>query len=532
MGSLKTNLLYCSRVIITLLLLGISSHISAQIWHKNYPGYVFLSDPCQVVQSYDKSIGICMEGINPPYDNYGVFYKSDVNGNIIDSSILPQGGSWYSDINITKDRGLIVGGSTDILDTNDMDPLLLKLDVCGKKQWCAAFPHYYLGAFVDQVLQTSDGGYIIVLGNYGAGIYTLCRLDSAGKFQWTYTCPATTPSVIMAEKNGCVLIAGSNYFEAFTAKISANGNIIWENNYGLKEHTQANLYSIVKTRDNGYLSIVSQSSPPITNLLMKQDSNGNILWTKSLDSNLNGGGAYCMVFDSSDNNYIALVSQTDTNTFRTWTSLVKFDSTGHVLKTRNYDDSSCVLDFQMIPTYDHKFLISGDYGPMVNDYVGFHLYKVNPDLSPADLDTGHFIYNGLCPNMPKSDTLNLDGYFIVNFDTANERQFADSNINTQDYSTLTNIAPVKNSLLKITISPNPFSDILHVTIISSDNFNHNSILRVVNSLGVTVQSQVINIEAQSTMDFFLNLSGLSSGYYHIEIQDAENVLYNNGFIKN
>ncbi len=89
-----------------------------------------------------------------------------------------------------------------------------------------------------------------------------------------------------------------------------------------------------------------------------------------------------------------------------------------------------------------------------------------------------------------------------------------------------------DSNLKITISPNPFTDNLHVIINNIENCKHNSILRVVNSLGVTVQSQVINIEAQSTMDFFLNLSGLSSGYYHIEIQDAENLLYNNGFIKN
>ncbi len=465
MGSLKTKIDTWRAIVALLLLFFFSSEVSGQVWKKLFPGYTLKTTPYQVVQCYDKGIMVCVGGNNSSNPNYiyGILLKMDVKGNVIDSSYLIKGAAGYVSIGSTMDNGLIIGGATDLLDTSDTQPLLIKLDACGKKQWCAFLPHYYIGSGVDVVLQTSDGGYIVEVDNYGT-TFALCRLDSTGKFLWAYTCPATFPNVIMAEKNGNVLIAGSNYLTAFTSKINATGNIIWENNYGIKEHTQANLYSIVKTQDNGYLSIVSQSNPPITNLLMKQDSNGNVLWAKSLDSNLNGGAAYCLALDSLDGNYIALVSQTDPNTWRTWTSLVKFDSTGHVLKTRNYDDSTCVSDYQMIPTYDHKFLICGNYGADINTINGVHLYKVNPDLSPADWDTGHFIYNGLCPNMPKSDTLNLDGYFIVNFDTANERQFADSNINTQDYSTLTNIAPVKNSLLKITISPNPSQNTFNINI--------------------------------------------------------------------
>ena len=99
---------------------------------------------------------------------------------------------------------------------------------------------------------------------------------------------------------------------------------------------------------------------------------------------------------------------------------------------------------------------------------------------------------------------------------------------------MTGIKPIDTSFdqkLKIAISPNPFTDNLHIYINNLEDRGHNGILQVINSLGQEVQSRVVNIEPDAVNDFDLDMASVSKGFYYIVIHDAAGILYKNEFIK-
>ncbi len=88
-----------------------------------------------------------------------------------------------------------------------------------------------------------------------------------------------------------------------------------------------------------------------------------------------------------------------------------------------------------------------------------------------------------------------------------------------------------DSNLKITIAPNPFVSVLHVNFENMGDNEYNGILRVINALGVEVQSQPVDMIPDFSGEFDIDLSRVSKGFYYIVIQDNNNILYKNGFIK-
>ena len=167
--------------------------------------------------------------------------------------------------------------------------LLVKTDSAGNKQWDMT----YAGGgndedYVRSVVQTSDGGY--VFAGYTRGppypslnFYSwLVKTDSAGNAVWNKIFTSLGQNYVYSmvkTSDGGFALAGKGpptpsdtYYEAMLVKTDSSGNILWSKTYG-GSGDFAN--SVIQTSDGGYLLAGSG--------LWKTNSAGNLQWTKPLD---------------------------------------------------------------------------------------------------------------------------------------------------------------------------------------------------------------------------------------------------------
>ncbi|MFN3781261.1 MAG: hypothetical protein ACK4SO_03690, partial [Candidatus Kapaibacteriota bacterium] len=213
------------------------------------------------------------------------------------------------------DNNIIVGGHTRSFGAGSTDIVLLKVDQNGNILWQKAYGTYDDNA-IASLMPTDDGGFI------------------AGG--WSY------------------LGAGRSH-DAVIFKTDSDGNIIWQKHYGTENYE--GIKDIIKSNDGNYifLGLTSSEQTQFDILIAKIDSNGNIIWKKSIAgpryenpiSIVNNNGSYYIV-GSSD----SFSSDSSKDIF-----LIALDNDGNFLWGLNYPDdfetylvSSCKLEPNKIVT--------------------------------------------------------------------------------------------------------------------------------------------------------------------------------------
>jgi uncharacterized delta-60 repeat protein len=225
-------------------------------------------------------------------DDYWVL-KLDASGNVIWQKTY--GGSsheYAQSIQETSDGGFIVAGYTYSYGAGEKDILVLKLDATGNAVWQKT----YGGSDYDSansIQQTSDGGFIVAGGtySYGAGekdIWVL-RLNATGNVIWQKTYGGSAWEFghsIQETSDGGFIVAGDIGFpgggpsDYWVLKLDANGNVIWQKNYGGFDLDEP--YSIQETSDGGF--IVAGRTVDGSNFdyrVLRLDANGNVIWQKT-----------------------------------------------------------------------------------------------------------------------------------------------------------------------------------------------------------------------------------------------------------
>jgi len=234
----------------------------------------------------------------------------------------------------------------------------------------------YGGSNVDQfhsVLATDDGGYLCagnikVNGGVFGGLVNngwLVRVDSKGDTIWTRNYGGSNDdqfnSVILTDDNGYLCVGRTNSYGAtrgWLVKVDSNGDTLWTKNYGGGNY--AYFESVVQTDDGGYLCLgnihLLLDNGSRNGWLVKVDSNGDTLWTK------NYGGAsidyFFSIAPADDGGYFcAGQTYSYSSTSKGW--LVKVNSNGDTLWERNYggiyDDSF----YSIIQINDSGYLCAG-----------------------------------------------------------------------------------------------------------------------------------------------------------------------------
>ena len=247
--------------------------------------------------------------------------------------------------------------------------------------------------FGNSVQQTTDGGYIVV-GNtmsFGAGasdIY-LIKTDSSGDTLWTKTYGGTeydSGNDVKQTADGGYIITGqinypNNDADVYLVKTDSSGNALWTKTYGGTDWECGN--SIDITNDGGYIIAGWTKSYGAGNndiWLIKTDALGNTLWTKTF-----GGTdweyAYC-VQQTTDDGYILVGFTKSFGAGDRDVWLIKTDPNGNEIWNQTFGGSEMDHGMYVRQTNDSGYIITGTTYSFSNGEFDLWLLKTdsNGDL--------------------------------------------------------------------------------------------------------------------------------------------------------
>jgi predicted secreted protein len=195
----------------------------------------------------------------------------------------------------TSDHGYIIVGQTGSYGAGGYDIWLIKTDALGAGQWNRTFGGSQ-NDFGSAVLQSTDGGYVIIGStySYGAGNEDiwLIKTDSTGHMTWNATFGGTGVdygSSLQQTSDGGYILAGrtSSYGVGHTnvwlIKTDKDGKETWNKTFGVTNKDAAGNF-VQQTSDGGYIitgSITTDLYPTLNVWLIKVDANGNKQWEKN-----------------------------------------------------------------------------------------------------------------------------------------------------------------------------------------------------------------------------------------------------------
>ncbi len=215
----------------------------------------------------------------------------------------------------TADNGYIIVGATKSFGAGENDVFLIKTDSLGDILWAKT----YGGANNDcgySVQETSDGGFIVagVTASFGAGaddIY-LIKTNADGDTLWTKTYGGTDNdvghSVQLISDEGYIIAGGTSSFGAgaddvWLLKTDSNGDTLWTKTFGGTNSDCG--HSVQQTLDDGFIvaGVTASSGAGEGDFwLLKTDPLGDTVWTRTYGRIRNDEAHY--VQQTSDEGYI------------------------------------------------------------------------------------------------------------------------------------------------------------------------------------------------------------------------------------
>jgi hypothetical protein len=218
--------------------------------------------------------------------------------------------------------------------------------------------------FGSSVQQTRDTGYIIagITDLYDTlGDICLIKLDSSGDTLWTKIIGNTgqdySNDVFQTFDNGYVIVGETKSFGTSSLdlliKTDSVGNIIWTKTYSGNKSR-----SIIQTPDSGFIFTGESAGGDCS--LRKVNRNGDLVWAKDFGgaSQLDEG------FDlkqTSDGGFI-IVGVTYSFPLSSYNNvyLIKTDGMGNLLWSKSYGGNSWEFGFSVNETHDGGYILSGN----------------------------------------------------------------------------------------------------------------------------------------------------------------------------
>jgi hypothetical protein len=443
----------------------------------------------------------------------------------------------------TFDKGYIVCGPTSSYGMGNTDMYLLKIDSTGKYQWQNTFGGINIeNSF--SVKQTRDSGFVICgfTNSSGNGGYDAClvKTDPAGNLQWQKTFGGTDWDFgYWAEqaKDGGYILAGEtfsygNNSQAYLVKTNSAGDTLWTRTFG--GTNEEAVYEVHQTLDSGYILAGYTKSYGAGNAdfyLIKTDSNGDTLWTRTFGSPsedlcnsvalcadggfLLGGHSFLQGgkkfrFLKTDSDGTVLVSKVDTpSTGNRSISRIRETNDGNVVMLANADFGG--LGGQEIHLI--KYDIGGAWFPIVASFGGAYDdegYDLEQTRDSGFVLVGYTASFGIGP----------DNIFIVK--TNGDGGYNDT------VSTYVSVHEISEANLSALIYPNPFSENIFLKIDKSFFADEKKILFEVSDLcGREMMSLEKNIASYSSEAIQIEIPSekFTPGFYLASLQSGNKKIY-------
>jgi len=271
-------------------------------------------------------------------------------------------GDYANSVKQTPDGGFIVAGYTNSFGANG-DVYLIKTDANGNILWTktiGSIGSSSYNSYANDLQNTFDGGYILtgmahypsMYGGYDETM-SIIKLNSFGDTLWTRGISESFgmdypigKSICETSDSGIVILGFPEYYtpggKAYIIKLNANGDTLWTKSFIILTSNQTEFNSIKQTSDGGFIIAGSGGSAggsPKKVYLIKTDSNGDTLWTKSYVESYSGPSKIYDVEQTNDGGYIIIGN---TSSFGGGMYLIKTDSAGN---TTCDQTNGCGLNF-------------------------------------------------------------------------------------------------------------------------------------------------------------------------------------------
>jgi hypothetical protein len=264
----------------------------------------------------------------------------------------------------TSDSGYIITGYTTSFGTGKENIYMIKTKANGDTLWTKTYGGTS-NVVANCVVQTKDGGYIATgktqISMSNADAY-LVKINSNGQMLWSKTFGDTDYDEgfsVQETGNGDIIIAGSSgWADMSLIKTNSSGNILWAKTYGSSNMEFG--YSVQQTTDDGFIMLgdAYSNTGDADFYLVKTDSNGNHEWSKTYGgiSNEYSGTAKQTI----DGGYILTGSTQSFGAGDYDVYLIKTNSAGDTLWTKTYGGSySEIAGYDcMQQTTDKGYIIS------------------------------------------------------------------------------------------------------------------------------------------------------------------------------
>jgi hypothetical protein len=286
----------------------------------------------------------------------------------------------------TLDGGYIIAGGS-----NQRSVYLVKTDSLGDTLWTSTYPCDGYSCFGQSAQQTLDGGYVIIvyenwLTSEDSSDICLIKIDAFGNTMWRRNYGDTLEdegySVQQTTDKGFIMAGitdlGFWNFKAYIIKTDSLGDTLWTKTYG-DTFVAAGAYSIKQTFEGGYIITGFARYFGLWNdvYLIKTDSMGETLWTRTYDYNNNTEDFGKSVQQTSDGGFIIAGLTSIAPAGINDIFMIKTDSLGDTLWTRTYGNNDEDWVNSVYQTTDGGYIIAGDIGYYSPDLGSVYLMKLD-----------------------------------------------------------------------------------------------------------------------------------------------------------
>jgi len=444
------------------------------------------------------------------------------------------------DMKPTSDGGFIICGRTRPIGINDsVDVYLLKTDSVGTLEWERTYSNTVMYDEAKGVLQTSDGGYIVVGGTVGPDLMQVyvIRTNSLGDTLWTkihgYFGQDEGFSVVQTPDGGfviageCMYVHGQRGVDLYLLKLDANGNFIWERFIG--GHLYDGGRSIQMTNDGGF--IVVGTTQLVYNqyiYLVKTFCDGNVDWTRIYGGGGGGEDEGWQVKQTTDGGYIIAGTTEAPHWGSTFSCLIKTDPFGTTQWNRYWGLGYGDVGFGVVQTSDSGYVLTGRHcmwDPIGNDTIRVNnVFLVKTDAYGNDI--WEYNYGAYGSEVGWRVTQTSDGGLVVAGNTDMFGPILDEQVilfkispngdAINGFSRELSSATEINSSSVIKISPNPFNPT--TTLTYSLPISAEVSLIIYDISGREVTRLVDGWRSAGVHGRIWNAAGLPSGVYFAKLQ--------------
>jgi len=286
------------------------------------------------------------------------------------------------------DGGFVVSGYTYSFGAGATDIYLVKTDASGNPTWSRTFGGSSFDASTC-VQQAGDGGFILAgyTYSYGAGSSDVClvKTDSEGNLTWSHTYGESNNEFgtgVQQTTDGGYVICGYAYTGAaglesvYLIKTDSTGNMVWNRTFGGSNNDYG--HSVQQTTDGGYIvagTTMSVGGGYWDFYLVKTDSVGNLMWSRNY-----GGDTYdegYSVQQTNDGGYIIAGSTLSYGAGRWDAYLIKTDADGDTIWTRTVGGANNDYGYSVQETMSGDYVVAGWTSSYGVDAFDVYLFKTD-----------------------------------------------------------------------------------------------------------------------------------------------------------